>query len=393
MSISSGASRQSSAASSPSPAGLGARLRAIAELPFLAAAREALPYSFAALLVAFVALLAIVHAPGPFFGSSLALRVSGALLPAFGFMGAALAVALPWRYAVRACLPRFAGVAACLVAYLLALPPLTLPFLAYLRLVGPSGLFVALGVGGAFALASRIARSVWVGALVVVALAAVLRIEHVSVAALVQEMLAPMGRLGDTYFALIAIVLVEMLLWTVGLHGPALLAAIVTPVYLTLQFDNTTAFQAHQPLPHIVVVSLFLFVFPGGSGATLPLAIAFAASRVRRLRALGRMSLLPALFNVNEPLLFGAPVVLNPYLIPPFLTAPLVLATITYVAVARGLVARPAFYVPSSVPTLVSTFLATVDPRAVVLALVNVVVATIIYLPFVRAYERHLEAQ
>ena len=81
-----------------------------------------------------------------------------------------------------------------------------------------------------------------------------------------------MGELGDTYVALIIIVCVQTLFWTIGLHWPALLAAVVTPVYLTLQAQNTLAFAHHAALPHIVVVSLFLFIFPGGAGSTLPLS-------------------------------------------------------------------------------------------------------------------------
>ncbi|MGA2761280.1 MAG: hypothetical protein ABSF08_13295, partial [Candidatus Cybelea sp.] len=98
----------------------------------------------------------------------------------------------------------------------------------------------------------------------------------------------------------------------------------------------------------------------------------------------------PSLFNLNEPLLFAAPVVFNPHLILPFVGVPVVLATVTYAAVATGLVARAAFYVPSSVPTFISTYVATQDLRAVALAAFNIVLATAMYYPFVRAYERHL---
>ncbi len=198
-----------------------------------------------------------------------------------------------------------------------------------------------------------------------------------------------MGRLGDTYAALVLITLAETLLWLLGIHGPATLAAIVTPVYLTLQLQNTTAFGRHQPLPHIVVVSLFLFVFPGGAGATLPLAALLACSKVQRLRKIGRLTLVPAIFNVNEPLMFGLPVIFNPFLAVPFVAVPLVLATTSYFVIARGLVARPALYVPSSIPTFVSTYIATLDMRAVVLVLANIAIATLLYVPFVRAYERH----
>jgi PTS system cellobiose-specific IIC component len=168
-----------------------------------------------------------------------------------------------------------------------------------------------------------------------------------------------------------------------------LLAAVVTPIYITLQSQNGDAFAHHLPLPHIVVVSLFLFVFPGGAGATLPLAAWLAISRVPRLRTIGRAVVVPSFFNINEPLLFGLPIVFNGFLAVPFVLAPLVLATMTYLAVSFGWVMRPVAYIPSAIPTFVSTYLATFDPRAVVLALANVAIAALIYLPFVRAYERH----
>ena len=144
-----------------------------------------------------------------------------------------------------------------------------------------------------------------------------------------------------------------------------------------------------RSLPHIVVVSLFLFVFPGGAGATLPLAFMLRFSRVPRLRKIGKLVLLPSVFNINEPLLFGVPLVLNPFLVVPFVVAPSVLATITYLAVRFALVGRPAFYYPSSIPSVVSTYLATLDWRAGGLIVLNIAIAAMIYWPFFRAYERH----
>ena len=202
-------------------------------------------------------------------------------------------------------------------------------------------------------------------------------------------LLRPLGFLGDTYLALMLITIVEMLLWTGGVHGPALLAGIVTPVYLVLQQQNAAAYYDHAPLPHIVVVSLFLFVFPGGAGATLPLVFMLFFSRVERLRKVARYTLLPSIFNINEPLLFGLPLVLNPFLAVPFVVAPAVLASVTFAAVRWGLVSRPAFYYPSSIPSLLSTYLATLDWRAVILVAVNIAIAGAIYFPFMRAYERH----
>jgi cellobiose-specific phosphotransferase system component IIC len=369
------------------------KLSFVASNPFLAATRDALPWSFAGLLIAAIAIFPFVPVSGPFIGPSLGLRVAGALIPAFGIMGLVLAPTLGWFYARRAQIGPIATIAGTTIAYLLALPPYAGAPLEYLRAVGPSGLFIALGACGIVALGARVSGNAWIGALLAIGLAVGLRASHISVSAAVTAALKPLGQLGDTYLALIVIVVVQTLLWTIGLHGPALLAAFVTPVYLTLQAENTAAFQNHLPLPHIVVVSLFLFIFPGGAGSTLPLAALLARSRISRLRTVGRATIVPALFNANEPLLFGVPVVLNPFLVPPFLIAPLVLATTTYLAVLLGWVGRAIYYVPSSIPTPISTVLATLDPRALALVAINITIATLIYAPFVRAYERHLASE
>jgi cellobiose-specific phosphotransferase system component IIC len=388
MSRSSAASRPSSAASSRFAA-----IAALAELPFLAAIREALPWGFAGLLVAFVVIFPCIHIAGPFIGPSLGLRVSAALLPAFGIMGLVLAPTLGWFYARHARIDPVATILGSTLAFVIALPPLRAPLLDYLRAVGPSGLFLAFATCGAVALVARVSGNAWIGAIAAIAVALALRVLHVPIFSAVTDVLQPLGRLGDTYVALIVIVVVQTLLWSIGMHGPALLAAVVTPVYLTLQMQNTLAYEHHAPLPHIVVVSLFLFIFPGGAGSTLPLAALLALSRVARLRTVGRTTIVPALFNANEPLLFAVPVVLNPFLVPPFLAAPIVLATTTYLAVSLGWVGRAIYYVPSSIPTLISTYIATLDVRAIGLVVLNVALATMIYLPFVRAFERHVEAE
>lgn len=370
----------------------------LAQAAPIVAVREALPWSLAGLAAGLAVFVALVPVHGPFF-SSLLRRVSLAELPAFGTMAIALAVILPYRLALRLQLLPVAIVGGSLLAFALALPQPFTPSdpLAYLHQVGESGLFLAIIVAlavVAFALVLRRALPVhWaadtIAGVLAVAVAALLLATHVSLGNTLIGALQPLGRLGDTYTALIVITVAETLLWTFGIHGPATLAAIVTPVYLALQQQNTAAFNHHQPLPHIVVVSLFLFVFPGGAGGTLPLAVLLAFSKVERLRKIGRLTVVPAIFNINDPLIFGLPLVLNPFLAIPFTLVPVVLATLTYLAMAHDLVARPALYLPSSIPTFLSTYLSTVDARAIALAALNIAVATLLYFPFVRAYERH----
>jgi PTS system cellobiose-specific IIC component len=225
------------------------------------------------------------------------------------------------------------------------------------------------------------ALAVWIGSYALYAL-------HLSIGGGLDALISPLRELGDSFAALVIITLVETVLFLFGIHGPALLAALVLPVYINLQFANTAAYAHHQPIPHLVAVSTFLYVFPGGCGATLPLIALLLRSRVPRLRAFARATIVPSLINTNEPVMFGLPLVYNPILGIPYLVAPLVLCVTTYAAMAFGWVRAPIYYMPSTVPIFLNTFLASLDWRSLVLVAVNLIIAGIIYLPFVNVYER-----
>jgi PTS system cellobiose-specific IIC component len=354
------------------------------------ALREALPISFGGLLVALGVLVAFVE-PGAFVD-----RLKNAIPGAFAMMSIVLLFVLSLRLAQRLALPVLAMMAAAMCAFGLALPRAAWRSFAVLAAtLGTSGLFTAivccLAAAGAIVLARRFAPGLG-GALSGVALVGAVSLAlfaaHVSIAALLAALLAPLGFLGDSFVALFLIAGIESLLWLFGIHGPALLAAIVLPVYLNFQVQNTAAFHEHQDLPHLVAVSTFMFVFPGGCGATLPMVLLMLRSRVPRLRKFALATLVPSLINTNEPVMFGLPLVYNPVLGIPYILAPLALVCTTYAALSFHLVRAPIYYLPSTLPLFVNVFLTTLDWRAIPLLLVNVLVAGAIYLPFVRMYER-----
>ena len=375
-------------------------LRRFGDAPALVAIRRALPWSLIGLGVALPFFFFLgPHARGGL-GAVFETRMAFAILPSFAIMSIVLVVLLARELALQLKLSLWGMLISAPAAFFLSPPPGShRNALAYLHALGAVGLFLAIAIAllcaGIFVLVRRLTRqrlaAVYsVGATVaIVAVAFFLFHFSISPAEAILVALRPLSSLGDTYAALLGITVVETALWIAGIHGPATLAAIVTPVYLTLQLQNTAAFSNHDPLPHVVVVSTFLFVFPGGAGATLPLVLLLLFSRAARLRKVARLTVVPAIFNLNEPLLFGLPVVFNPFLCIPFVIAPAVLATITYIAMRVGFVRPPIFYVPSSLPTFASTYLATFDWRAVVLVLANIIVAALIYVPFVRAYDQH----
>jgi cellobiose-specific phosphotransferase system component IIC len=352
-----------------------------------------LPYSFAGLVVG-VGAFVLVQPPGP-----LITRFAASFIDGFAVMAAVLVVLLTIDLARRRNVPIAVALPIAFALFTLLLPlrqATSLP--AFAHALRSGGLFLAMGAALITVTALRYANARFgplglglaSGALLGAGVA--LQVLGISPSAGLNALMAPLGTLGDSLGALLTIMLIQQLLWLVGVHGSAMLAPVVLPVYLSLQAENTAALAHGEPLPHIVVTSLFLFVTPGGAGATLPLVVLLLRSRVQRLRTLAYAALVPAVFNTNEPVTFGLPLAFNPQLAVPFVLVPLLLSVTTYSAIAWGWVDRPAIYVFSWVPLPLSVILATKDWRAGVLAVVNLLIAFLFYFPFVRRYERR-EAQ
>lgn len=400
---SSAGSRQSSADSRLEPffAWVERRVEPVAQrfgnAPAILTLREALPWSLAGLVAGLIAFLAFYEHGGLLdrVKTAFALHIGLMLAVGFSAMSIVLLAALAIVFARRLRYPAWLSIPTTAAVFALALPhPRTAQLTDYARSLGASGLFlaivVALVTAGALSAGRRSAglRGMAAGAALIVLVAFGAFELHLSLALALATVIEPLGTLGDTYTALLVIALLQTALWLVGIHGPALLAAVVTPIYLQLQLQNTAAFAQGHLVPHLVVVSTFLFVFPGGSGSTLGLALLLLRSRSARLKKIGYAAIAPSLINTNEPLILGIPIVFNPYLAIPFLLAPAVLVTTTYLALRLGWVSPPIAYVPSAIPTVMSVFVATLDWRSVVLALLNIALAIGIYAPFVRIYER-----
>ncbi|ENO84507.1 EAL domain-containing protein [Thauera linaloolentis] len=172
-------------------------------------------------------------------------------------------------------------------------------------------------------------------------------------------------------------VLLNSCLWSVGIHGYHALAPLLE------------AMEAQFSAAGSVTSMLGAFVFVGGSGGTLALAIALAlAGTSRRSRIVGLAALPPALFNVNELLLFGLPIILNPRLLIPFWLAPLANLGLAQLAIALGLLAPSGAAIPFNSPVILNAWLAAGGAGGIVLQLACVAAGVLIYLPFVRMAER-----
>jgi cellobiose PTS system EIIC component len=201
----------------------------------------------------------------------------------------------------------------------------------------------------------------------------------------------PLVHGGDSLAAVLVVILIDSSLWLVGVHALSVLAA-VRPLWLSALTENMAAVSAGHAPPHVFTQEFFVwFIWQGGSGATLALALMLLFARSRQLRLIGRAGVVPAIFNINEPIIFGTPVVMNGKLAPPFVLAPAVMVTLTWLCMHFGLVRPPYIEVVWTLPAPIGAYLSTGgDVRAVVLQLVNLAIAVGIWWPFVRRYDRFL---
>ena len=211
--------------------------------------------------------------------------------------------------------------------------------------------------------------------------------------ALVQK---PFMSLANTYGSALILALVSPLLWFFGLHGSNMIEPLMQTLNAPAIEENIRAIEAGKIAPNIVNKPFFdSFVNLGGSGATLALIIAIylVGRRSKSMMTVTNLSAAPGIFNINEPMMFGLPIVLNPIFFIPFILTPVVLVTIAYFATQFGLVPAATVMPPWVTPPIIGGVLATSSWQGGVLAAVNLVVATLIYIPFVKLAVREQQVQ
>jgi cellobiose PTS system EIIC component len=207
---------------------------------------------------------------------------------------------------------------------------------------------------------------------------------------LVQGAFAPLVFALNTLPGILVYAFLVSLLWSVGIHGDNALDAIVAPIFLQYLAANVAAMTAGEPLPYITAYGFFTaFVNVGGTGATIALALILWRSKDPGFRKVGRLSLPTQVFQINEPIFFGLPIVLNPVFMIPYVINALVLTAGTYLLMSWELIHRPFINVPWTTPPIVGHYLVSGgDWRAAVWGVVSIVIAIVIYFPFAKAAER-----
>lgn len=200
--------------------------------------------------------------------------------------------------------------------------------------------------------------------------------------------------LGDNIITVGLVSFLIPLFWFFGLHGANIMEAFMSPVYGTMGTLNLQSFASGITDPEMlfpwVRASWDIYVFLGGSGATLALVLAImATSKVKQDREIAKMGLPCGVFMINEPVIFGLPIVLNPiYLIPFCITQP-IMAVIGYLATTSGFAYPVVNSIPWTTPPILGAYLATNGSLgAVITSIVCLGVAFVTYLPFAIAASR-----
>jgi PTS system cellobiose-specific IIC component len=202
----------------------------------------------------------------------------------------------------------------------------------------------------------------------------------------VQALFSPLMVALNTLPGILGYALIVTLLWSVGINGDNAVDVVVAPIFLQYLSANTDAVSRGTAPPFVTAYGFFTtFVNVGGTGATLALALLLCRSTDPGYRKVARLSLPTQIFQINEPIFFGLPIVLNPIFMAPYVLNALLLTATTYGLMTWGLIRRPFINVPWTTPPILGHYLVTGgDWRAAVWGVVSILMAAAVYYPFAR---------
>lgn len=215
---------------------------------------------------------------------------------------------------------------------------------------------------------------------------------NIDINQVIQSIFHPLLFAMNSLPGILVYTLLVSVLWVCGVHGDMTLEGIADPIFLQFLAANGTALANHQPLPYVTASGFSsLFVNVGGTGATITLVALMLFSKSKTYRDLGRLAFPSALFEINEPVIFGFPIVMNPLTMIPFIVIPLVLATLSYILITIGWISAPSAMVPWTMPPIIGPLMATGwDWRAAVWSAIELVIAGAGYYPFFKVAEKQM---
>jgi PTS system cellobiose-specific IIC component len=213
---------------------------------------------------------------------------------------------------------------------------------------------------------------------------------HVDIDQLVQTGIKPLLFALNTLPGILVYAFLVTMLWSIGINGDNAMDAIVAPIFLQYLAANVDATSHGLPLPYVTANGFFTtFVNVGGTGATIALALVMWNSKEPAFRKVSRLSLPTQIFQINEPIFFGFPIVLNPVFMIPYVLNAMILTTGSYLLMHWNLIHRPIVNVPWTTPPIIGHYLVSGgDWRAAVWGVVSLLIAMAVYYPFAKSAER-----
>lgn len=206
--------------------------------------------------------------------------------------------------------------------------------------------------------------------------------------AVINSLFAPLFVASDSLLAVVLYSVIVRLLWFFGLHGGNIAGAVMTPILSVTLIENATAFVNNEALPYIFTT---MFVQTWTVMGVLAIVIAMMiVCKSKQLKAISKVAIAPALFNIGEPITFGLPIVMNFKILVPYLLCFALDAAVPYLATSAGLINRSFVNIPYTVPAIFKAFLSTMDFRAVILYVVLLVVNVLIFIPWLKKYDHEL---
>lgn len=205
----------------------------------------------------------------------------------------------------------------------------------------------------------------------------------------------PMEGVMQSPAGILIIVFVTNLLWALGIHGGMVTRSVRVPFFVAALAGNIAAVEAGGVATNAVTETLWqVFIVIGGTGNCLALLLVILlVSKRKDYRTIAKLSLIPSIFGVSEPVIFGLPIVMNPYLVVPFVLSSLVTTSIGLVASSLGMIPCSIVEVPAGMPVLMTALVGYASIRAVFLQLLCIAVSCLIYLPFVLASNKEASAE
>ncbi|ORX23000.1 PTS lactose transporter subunit IIC [Thermoanaerobacterium sp. PSU-2] len=204
----------------------------------------------------------------------------------------------------------------------------------------------------------------------------------------------PLTGLGNSFTAFIISIFVIQILWALGVHGTLVVLSVMMAVWTGPMMADQSALAAGKPIPYMLTLTFMFAVnqWIGGPGLLLGLATNMALfAKSSRYKTLGKLALLPNVFNIIEPIVFGFPIVLNPIMFIPFVLTPVIAFTIGYLLMKIHIIGIPAIALPSSVftmPFIPGGFLLGAGVGFGIYLILMYLLSVVLYFPFFKIADR-----